>query len=60
MVSVKSAKWRDRYFKGILHNTDHLNEVGWSSKTQMISGKTETNLLDRIHEFYLQVAGALP
>jgi triacylglycerol lipase len=35
LVSVDSARWRDRYFKGVLENTDHLNELGWWDPAQM-------------------------
>lgn len=60
LVSVASAKWRERYFKGLLENADHLNELGWWDPAQMFSGESESQLLERIHDFYLEVAGNLP
>ncbi len=60
LVSVESAKWRDQYFKKVLKNTDHLNELGWWDRAQMFSGESEIVLLERIHSFYLEVARDLP
>jgi triacylglycerol lipase len=59
LVSVDSAKWRETYFRGILENTDHLNELGWWDTAQMLSGEGESKLLDRIHRFYLEIVKAL-
>ena len=60
LVSVESAKWRDRYFKGVIENTDHLNELGWWDPAQMYCGEGQKELLERIHSFYLEVARDLP
>jgi triacylglycerol lipase len=60
LVSVKSAKWRDHYFKGVIDNTDHLNELGWWDPAQIYEGEGESELLKRIHGFYLAVAKELP
>jgi triacylglycerol lipase len=60
LVSVRSAKWRDRYFKGVIAETDHLNELGWWEPAQMYSGESDGELLKRIHGFYLEVARGLP
>jgi triacylglycerol lipase len=60
LVSVKSAKWRDRYFRGVLDNTDHLNELGWWDPAQINKGESQSELLKRIHEFYLGIAKDLP
>ncbi len=60
MVSVKSAKWREHYFKGILENTEHFNEVGWMSPEQIIRGQNPRKFLKRIHEFYAELARNLP
>jgi triacylglycerol lipase len=60
LVSVKSAKWRDRYFRGVIDNTDHLNELGWWDPAQIYAGEGESDLLKRIHNFYLDVAKGLP
>ena len=60
LVSVDSAKWHDRYFKGFLENTDHLNELGWWDPAQMYCGESESDLQKRIHRFYLDVSKDLP
>lgn len=60
LVSVESARWRDRYFKGFLENTDHLNELGWWDSAQMYCGESESDLLERIHRFYRNVSKNLP
>jgi triacylglycerol lipase len=60
LVSIKSAKWRDRYFMGLVENTDHLNELGWWDPSQIIENESESQLLKRIHDFYLNVAKGLP
>lgn len=60
LVSVESAKWRDRYFKGVIDNTDHLNEIGWWDTAQIFAGESEAQLLTRIHAFYLSIAARLP
>jgi triacylglycerol lipase len=60
LVSVESAKWRDRYFKSVLENTDHLNELGWWEPAQMYGGESESDLRERMHRFYLDVSMDLP
>jgi triacylglycerol lipase len=60
LVSVKSAKWRERYFKGVLTDTDHLNELGWWDPSQVCDNESQNDLLKRIHGFYLSVANELP
>jgi triacylglycerol lipase len=60
LVSVKSAKWRDRYFKGTIEDTDHLNELGWWEPAQVFAGEGEGQLLKRIHKFYLDIVKSLP
>jgi triacylglycerol lipase len=60
LVSVRSAKWRDRYFKAVIPETDHLNELGWWEPAQVYAGESEGQLLNRIHSFYLEVAKGLP
>ena len=60
MVSVKSAKWRERYFKGILEGMDHLGEVGWVSPDQVLRGKSPKKHLRKTHEFYAELAKDLP
>ena len=51
LLSVKSAKWRDRNFKRVLENSDHLNELTWWDTAQMFSGESESALIERIHKF---------
>lgn len=60
LVSVESAKWKEEYFKGVLDNTDHLNELGWWDISQLLDGETQDELLERIHKFYAEVAENLP
>ncbi len=60
MVSVKSATWRERYFKGILDETEHFNEVGWISPDQVLRGQKPRELLHKIHQFYLDIVSSLP
>lgn len=60
LVSVRSAMWHDRYFKGVIPETDHLNELGWWEPVQLCAGESDSQLLKRIHDFYLQIAKDLP
>ena len=60
LVSVKSAKWREHYFKRIIDDTDHLNELGWWEPAQVYAGEREGQLLKRIHKLFLEIAGGLP
>jgi triacylglycerol lipase len=60
LVSVQSAKWKDHYFKGVLENTDHLNELGWWSPSQFLEWESNCQLLKRIHNFYINIARQLP
>lgn len=60
MVSVRSARWRDEYFKGTLDKTDHLNEIGWWDPDQLLDNESRDEVLARIHSFYDGIAGQLP
>ncbi len=60
MVSVRSARWRDEYFKGTLDKTDHLNETGWWAPDQLLAAESPDELLARIHDFYAGIAEQLP
>lgn len=60
LVSVQSAKWRARFFKGSLDNCDHFNELGWWDPGQVMGGESADELLQRTHSFYAGVAGNLP
>jgi triacylglycerol lipase len=60
LVSVLSARWRQRYFQGTLDETDHLNELGWWDYGQFLDGESEGELLTRIHKLYADIAMGLP
>ena len=60
MVSVRSARWRDEYFKATLDKTDHLNEMGWWDPDQLLANESPEELLERIHSFYAGIAEQLP
>lgn len=60
LVSVRSARWRDRYFQSIINETDHLNEIGWWDPDQLFVGETPRALRIRIHALYAQIASQLP
>ena len=60
LVSVKSAKWKEEYFKGTIDKTDHLNELGWWDQDQVWAGESPEDLLRRIHKFYADIAEQLP
>lgn len=60
LVSVESAKWSDKYFKGVLEDTDHLNELAWWDPAQIYCGESESDLRERMHRFYLDVSKDLP
>jgi pimeloyl-ACP methyl ester carboxylesterase len=60
LVSVKSAKWREHYFKRIIDDTDHLNELGWWEPAQVYAAEGEDQLLKRIHKLFLEIAAGLP
>jgi triacylglycerol lipase len=60
LVSVESAKWRNRYFKTVIKNADHLNELGWWDPAQIYCGESESDLKKRIYRFYLDISNSLP
>ena len=60
LVSVRSALWREKYFKEILTDTDHLNELGWWDPDQMAVNESPGSLRGRIHQLYLTIASQLP
>lgn len=60
LVSVRSARWRDRYFKGFLENADHLNELAHWDANQILSGELPNALRSRVHGFYAAIAAELP
>ncbi|MGD9369244.1 MAG: alpha/beta fold hydrolase [Desulfobacteraceae bacterium] len=60
LVSVQSAKWRERYFKDTLERTDHINALGWWDLDQVWAWESAQELLTRIHGVYAGIARALP
>jgi triacylglycerol lipase len=60
LVSVQSARWRNRYFKETLENTDHFNALGWWDVGQLWVGENDKALLERIHGVYARIALGLP
>ncbi len=60
MVSVRSAKWRDRYFRGILEGMEHFNEIGWFTLGQMLRPSRFKKQWQAVRQFYLDLAGSLP
>ena len=60
LVSVRSAQWRPNYFKEVLNETDHLNELGWWDPDQIAAGESPHALHTRIHQLYASIASQLP
>jgi triacylglycerol lipase len=60
LVSVQSAKWQERFFKGIIEDADHINELGWWDTAQIWAKESEADLLRRIHGVYADIAAGLP
>ncbi len=60
LVSVRSARWRDGYFKGFLENADHLNELVHWDANQLVWGEAASALRARVHAFYAAIAADLP
>lgn len=60
LVSVQSAKWKDQFFKGIIADADHINELGWWDSAQIWAKESDNELLERIHRFYADIAADLP
>jgi triacylglycerol lipase len=60
LVSVRSARWRDRYFQETINETDHLNELGWWDPDQLFAHESPSALRTRIHALYARIASRLP
>ena len=60
LVSVRSARWRDHYFKGFLENADHLNALAHWDASQLVWGEAASALRARVHTFYAAIAADLP
>jgi triacylglycerol lipase len=60
LVSVRSARWRDRYFQETINETDHLNELGWWDPDQLFAHESPRALRNRIHALYARIASKLP
>jgi len=55
LVSLKSARWNDRYYKGKI-DADHLNLIGWWDLSEAFAWRGPGGLNDDIRKFYLKVA----
>jgi triacylglycerol lipase len=65
LVSLRSAMWKNRYFKGRI-DADHLNEVGWWDESELGPRLFPPTFLERradrkemearIRELYLEIA----
>jgi triacylglycerol lipase len=60
LVSVRSARWRARYLRQVLDETDHLNEIGWWDLDQLAAGEGPGALHARIHDLYALIASQVP
>ena len=60
LVSVRSARWRNRYFQTVINETDHLNEIGWWDLDQLLIGESPRAFRSRIHALYQRIASQLP
>ena len=60
LVSVQSAKWQESYFKGVIEDADHFNELGWWDSGQLMGPENEAGLVKRIHAKYAEIAADLP
>lgn len=60
LVSVRSAKWQDVFFQGVIKDTDHFNIVGWWELSQIWARESNNDLRQRIHELYADIAAGLP
>jgi triacylglycerol lipase len=60
LVSIRSARWRDRYFQETINETDHLNELGWWDPDQLFARESPHALRTRIHGPYARIASRLP
>ncbi|HEY7555804.1 MAG TPA: alpha/beta fold hydrolase [Candidatus Binatia bacterium] len=60
LVSIRSARWRDRYFQETINETDHLNELGWWDPDQLFARESPHALRTRIHGLYARIASRLP
>lgn len=61
-TAVSSAKWKDKYFKGIC-DWDHLNFLGWWEPAELGlfgRGRTVKRFEKEVQEFYLGLASTLP
>ncbi len=60
LVSVRSARWRERYFQETINETDHLNEIGWWDPDQLFARESPRALRIRIHALYARIVSLLP
>jgi triacylglycerol lipase len=55
-VSVKSARWDDKYFVEPVQEADHLNLMGWWDPSEKMGGAKRKALENEIKHLYLQIA----
>lgn len=60
LVSIRSARWRGKYFQHAITQTDHLNELGWWDPDQLFAQESPHALRTRIHALYARIASELP
>ena len=60
LVSVESAKFREKYFRGIIDNADHINVIGWWEPEQLVNGEFPEKFYNRINKFYIDISENLP
>jgi len=58
-VSVKSARWKKKYFVEPVLDADHLNEIGWWDISEIWHGIDPKQLEDRIKALYLSICDGL-
>lgn len=58
LVSLRSAKWKDEYFLGIM-DADHLNQIGWWDANEGRGGISREDFERGIRDFYLRIAQGL-
>jgi len=58
LVSLHSAKWKDKYFFGIM-DADHLNQIGWWDGAEESAGIGKEDFERGIREWYVGLARGL-
>ncbi|KAL0207222.1 hypothetical protein P9112_011850 [Eukaryota sp. TZLM1-RC] len=60
LVSVQSAIWKSEFYQGEIPNCDHLNEICHFSLDHLLSGEVQSKFLNRMYNFYLDLATSFP